>query len=197
MTSTTDPMSASPISVHVKTCTKCGEQKPLEEYSRQRLGKLGRRANCKTCAKAYRAANLDRHRARDHEYAAANRQKILARQAEWRVGNRSRLRKQQAEYAAVNRDRILKQWADNPHFGWEANSRQRMRRAGFEPIIEHFTRDDLIARYGDACAHCGGPFEQLDHYPVPISRGGAHTLDNCRPSCADCNQESWREEVAP
>ena len=39
-----------------KTCTGCGETKPLEEYYKQKAGKYGRSARCKECVKAYRKA---------------------------------------------------------------------------------------------------------------------------------------------
>ncbi|WP_193043168.1 HNH endonuclease [Mycolicibacterium baixiangningiae] len=86
--------------------------------------------------------------------------------------------------------------AANPHIGWESMYRQRARQSGFEPVIETFTRADVIARYGDACAHCGGPFDELDHYPVPVRHRGPHTLENVRPSCTPCSRRSWREAVA-
>ena len=54
----------------------------------------------------------------------------------------------------------------------------------------------LVARYGDACFHCGGDFEELDHFPIPVSQGGPHALDNCRPSCTPCNQRSWKADAA-
>ena len=45
----------------------------------------------------------------------------------------------------------------------------------------------MIEEYGDQCWHCGGPFEELDHHPVPVYLGGAHKLSNVKPSCAGCN----------
>lgn len=35
--------------VKSRICTKCGEEKPLEEFSRNKQGKYGRRAFCKAC----------------------------------------------------------------------------------------------------------------------------------------------------
>ena len=34
-----------------KTCSKCGEEKSLSEYHKEKKGKLGVRAECKECAK--------------------------------------------------------------------------------------------------------------------------------------------------
>lgn len=35
-----------------KKCSKCREEKPLEDFYKQKAGKFGRRADCKVCAKA-------------------------------------------------------------------------------------------------------------------------------------------------
>lgn len=39
---------------------------------------------------------------------------------------------------------------------------------------------------GRVCEYCGGPCETTDHV-VPLSRGGANTLDNLVPACLWCN----------
>lgn len=142
----------------MKTCTKCREAKPLDEFSRNKASRDGRRPDCKECWSAYRAANRARIRERGREYYGANREKF----------------------------RIYR--AANPHIGWEASYAERARDIGFAPLVEHFTREELITRYGDQCFHCGGPFEELDHYPVPVAHGGAHTLDNTKPACLKCNR---------
>ena len=36
-----------------KTCTSCGETKPLSEYHRSKQGKEGRRAICRVCVREY------------------------------------------------------------------------------------------------------------------------------------------------
>ena len=36
----------------MKTCTKCGHTKPLEDYHREGAAKDGRRADCRDCAAA-------------------------------------------------------------------------------------------------------------------------------------------------
>lgn len=38
-----------------------------------------------------------------------------------------------------------------------------------------------------ACVYCGAPFAEVDHI-MPLSRGGAHVLDNLVPSCVPCNR---------
>lgn len=149
----------------MKTCTACGEVKPLDEYHRQ---KAGRRAQCKQC----RNRRSAKWRASNPEYMS-----------EWYAANPG--------YMAGYMDGY---YAANPHIMWEGNYRGKAKRYGFEPVVESFTRDELITRWGSSCWHCKtGPFEELDHFPVPIVRGGHHTLEGTRPSCRDCNRASWRE----
>ena len=53
----------------VKTCTKCGADKPLSEFNRRSLSKDGLRYECKSChtmvSTQYRERNLDYVRAKD------------------------------------------------------------------------------------------------------------------------------------
>lgn len=166
----------------MKTCTKCGEVKPLDEFHRNKASRDGRVTRCKSCVKAYQAEWRERPEVQAHkteydaEYRRQNRGAILAHMAEHYAENRDALRAQQAEYRQANR-----------HVRWETGYRVRAREYGFEPVVEPFTKAELVARWGDACWHCGGPFEELDHAVVPVALGGHHTLENCRPSCAPCN----------
>lgn len=36
----------------MKSCTKCGNDKPLDDFHRSKTGVQGRRANCKSCQSA-------------------------------------------------------------------------------------------------------------------------------------------------
>lgn len=118
-----------------KVCTKCGVEKELESFYREKSRSDGLTGWCRHCTNRRQAA-CD---------------------------------------------------AANPHLYWAKNYRFRMRRNGLPAIVEHFTREDLIARWGAACFHCGGPFEELDHFPEPVALGGDHTLEGTRPSCRSCN----------
>lgn len=174
----------------MKTCSKCHVEKPLEDFHRHKRCKGGRRGSCKACenkqAHEYRAANREAIRTQRAEYYVANREARTEYQTEYRSGKREPIRDYSTEYNAAN-----------PHVRWEFSFRRRTKRFGFEPVMESFTVDELIARWGPDCWHCGGQFESLDHYPIPVSRGGAHTLNNARPSCSDCNRKSWREDFTP
>lgn len=92
--------------------------------------------------------------------------------------------------------RLRKAWHSRAYRDrqWALDYRHRSKKAGHLPVVEFFTREDVIAAYGDACVHCEvGEFEQLDHYPVAVADGGHHTLENVRPSCGDCNRRGGLE----
>lgn len=175
-----------------KQCSKCKTIKPVSEFGKNRRAKDGRTYVCKACNKQYREENRERileskaryrskHKDAIAEYRRANRDRILDLQAQWRAKNEDKIRAEKAEYYK----RV------DPSRHWESTYRSRTKRFGFVGQLESFTKADLIDRYGDECFHCGGPFEQLDHYPVPVVRGGSHSLENCKPSCAACNHDSW------
>lgn len=175
----------------MKTCTKCGESKPLDQYHRNGRAHDGRKSHCKACVLAREALRRTRPEVKARsaewhaEYYADNRERLLARVAEYQ--SRPEVKARLADYRSTK-----------SHIFWESDYRARVEKYGYGhliPSMQSFTRDELIAKYGGECAHCGGPFEQLDHWPVPVTRGGVHSLDNCVPSCKACNQRSWRQDV--
>lgn len=199
-----------------KKCTKCGETKPLDEFNVHSMGKFGRRSQCRKCLHrkymdargeilAKQAAYRDAHRAekiaRDRAYYWRTRGERLARQREyreenldvirerdraWRAANIDKKREMDRAYYRVNADQIKARMRERGSH-WAGGYRTRCRALGLDPVVEDFTKPDVIERYGDSCFYCDtGAFEQLDHY-VPVKDGGPHTLDNVRPSCANCN----------
>ena len=187
-----------------KFCNGCLESKPLSEFNRCRSKRDGRQSRCATCTRTaslkWAKENAERVKANDAAYYAENRERLAVKHSEYYRENRDRVLRHHADYAAENAETIKQRKAvyrtENPHIVWGMKYRRRAKEYGFNPVVESFTRDELIARWGDVCWHCGGEFVELDHFPVPVSRGGAHSLENCRPSCTPCNRRSWRTETA-
>ncbi len=83
-----------------KRCSKCGQEKPLEEFHRQPTGRHGRRADCKVSAAArsrkWRAENPETARASvrawtaRHKEATGSRAKDRYRPQRGRLGLRGR-----------------------------------------------------------------------------------------------------------
>ena len=102
-----------------KLCGKCGEIKPLKEFSKDVSRKDGCQRQCKCCTKAYREANRDRaieyHRKYSPKYYRENRETIIKRRSEhnndkprrleyvkeWRQENPEKIRSYSAKYKAL------------------------------------------------------------------------------------------------
>lgn len=165
----------------MKTCSDCGQAKPLDQFSPRKSTKDGLNYKCRECTslrnREYREANRERLRQYKKEKYEANKDEINAYGRAHYAANSERLKaKQRARHAA------------NKHHQWEHDFRRRSKGYGYTPVIKSFTEHDLIEKYGNACVHCGGPYEELDHHPVPVAFGGEHSLENCRPSCDPCNR---------
>ena len=62
-----------------RVCRKCGQEKPLEEFAKNKGCVLGHSHICKQCKaeqfRKYRAANPEKYRERSRKYRAANPEK--------------------------------------------------------------------------------------------------------------------------
>lgn len=76
-----------------RTCRICGQQKPLDEFPRNRRDALGRAKLCTICNRAHAKAWQQR-----------NRERYLARQRQWADANREYKRAQDRAYSAANRE---------------------------------------------------------------------------------------------
>lgn len=74
-----------------KSCTKCGDTKPLEEFSRETRSKDGRRSHCKLCDNASTARwerqNQQRRIEKSKRWAARNRKYKAEKLKEWEQRN--------------------------------------------------------------------------------------------------------------
>ena len=59
-----------------KTCSKCGEEKLLDEFNRDKTRKDGRRSRCKLCVRKYRQDNKEKIAAWGKQYYQDNKEKI-------------------------------------------------------------------------------------------------------------------------
>lgn len=102
-----DADSAAVPDLQTKACTRCGEMKPVGEFSPQARGKFGCKAECKRCialrAKTHREANPDKVAASASSYRASNPDKIKESSAAWALRNADKIK-----------DGAAKRYADNP-----------------------------------------------------------------------------------
>jgi len=134
---------------------------------------------------------LARHRKEQREYYrryyqehAESRRAYSRTRVDYRAAWYRRHRRDQAIYHAqweiLNRDRF-----------YEKEARRRAHKAG-SPIIDLLDRLALYNRDNWTCYLCGIRCTRrnitLDHI-IPLSRGGAHTVENQRVACRSCNSK--------
>lgn len=170
-------------------CSKCSHEKTPESFGLDTRSKTGRQARCRECqaadARDRRAANPDqtRERARQRYRSGDNRQKVAERNQNYYQRNKEALIAYTVEWQQKNPEKAQT-------YRWKADYKQRSIAASCTPVFgeDEVTRKAVVSLYGDRCWHCKtGLFEHLDHFPVAVGQGGAHTLENVRPSCVSCN----------
>lgn len=177
-----------------KTCRPCGETKPLDGFNRHRRSRDGRASHCRDCQRQrkvqYRSQQHVRERERRYTEQWRAENPDYCREYLTRPEVRERRREYHAQYRAANRDRILERkarWRAKGAGSWEKYT-ERRQAYGLPIIGGIITRDEIAAAYGEACFHCGGLFEHIDHYPLPVRHPDcSHTLDNVKPACSSCN----------
>lgn len=89
-----------------RVCRKCGQEKPLEEFVKDKTRELGYSYTCKHCRREHAC-----------KYRADNHEKVLERTRKWRVDNPEKVREYDRRYRADNHEKILeygrKHYAEN------------------------------------------------------------------------------------
>lgn len=175
--------------------------------------KSGLLAVCKVCnnaaSNAYRKNNPEKRKETCKNHYQKNRERILESQAKYRKtpyrraymeayyhNNRDHITLLRAQRYLKTRDHALQQARlykrQNPHIVKRLNW---TRRAKFRGSFTEAEWLELCEKYGSKCLRCGRSDVRLtvDHI-VPISKGGANTLDNVQPLCQSCNSRK-RDKV--
>lgn len=96
-----------------KVCTKCGIDKPLECYSKQKAGKYGRTARCKDCRNKYRREILRKRphvKAQEREYHERTRARRNELARKRYAENPDHFRKKRKRYYHENRELELERY---------------------------------------------------------------------------------------
>lgn len=186
----------------MKTCTKCGETKPLEDFYSDKRRKDGRYSHCKPChldcGRSWRSRNPDaakRAYQRNRVYESERKKRLRREQPEvlrerWDRYYKKNITKIEAARAARREEAVqrTREWQRrNPEKVRIHSNNRRARKvqapgnASFEDVQR------LLNRYQHRCAYCGSNDRiQIDHV-VPLNRGGTNYIGNLLPACKRCN----------
>jgi len=146
-----------------KTCTKCGETKPITKFYKHRRYRDGLRSECKNCTsnvnRVWRESNKDVKRAINKNWYEGNKERRAATEKAWREANKER------------RAAVKKAWREkNPkktrlyYKLWN----RRVRRATPKWLTEEH-KQKILATYNQArdCTMTTGELYHTDHI-VPL-----------------------------
>jgi len=112
----------------VKECSKCGEEKPLSDFHKQKLGKYGFRSQCKKCRKEHCQRNKEQMK----KYRQENKEHISKRMKKYRQEKKEYLEEYRKKHYQDNKE-YYKQW--NQENRGRINERVKQRRQS-DPIFK-------------------------------------------------------------
>lgn len=155
----------------IKICSKCGLEKDLTDFYRDRASKDGFRSDCKAC-----------HTPVVLRYQATERGRAVAKQVDIkRTGTKKRKashNRATARYKQTERGRLVEN---------ACSHRRRELKAGLDA---NFSREDILEvyyRFDHRCFRCGSrECLSIDHHK-PLSHGFGLSHDNAVLLCRFCN----------
>lgn len=188
----------------LKKCGKCHVIKDIEQFGKCKGRPDGRHPTCKECRREYARQNRDKIAEYKRSYYLNNKDKILESQKmryslglgthrEYRIKNRDRISKYNRLYRSSNIEKCREL-----NFKWKQNNldrvriieaRRRVRISGnaIESLPSDFWQT-MLEFYGERCMvpGCTNIELTLDHI-IPVSKGGAHAIDNFQILCKSHN----------
>lgn len=89
-----------------KTCTKCGEVKARDRFSKSAREKDGLQAWCKDCRGAYREENREKRKEYNKAYEQGNKEKTASRKRKHYQENKERILTKSKDYRNENKEKI-------------------------------------------------------------------------------------------
>lgn len=187
----------------LKKCTKCGETKPLEQFSKNKTKKDGLHSNCKSCDVAYHVVRAKRHRENPVTYSVTDTKlcgtcKQIKSTIEFSKSTRAKdglqgsckackaaWRTDHPELCAaysVNRQR------EHPEqYAAYCAARRAKKKLSKEDHAESIAHRKAIK--DDFCYYCEqrSIYMEYDHV-IPLSRGGTDRYWNIVRCCQTCNR---------
>lgn len=174
----------------MKVCIKCGLDKPLSDYHKNKNRKDGVTVICKPCAisksgkwqkenKEKVNAVVRKNYAKNLEYSRTKRRERVKR---WYKNNAESQRKRTREYAIAH-----------PESKRISEQKRRIRKLNNGEYL--ILPKEINKFLSSNCNNCGtSELITLDHI-IPISRGGSHSVGNLQSLCRSCNSSKNNKTI--
>ena len=184
-----------------KRCSKCGVDKPLSEYHKDKQTSSGFTYACRECrrlkTKQWQSANNDRRVAYGTQWRSEKREYDKQRKAVWYQGRseqqRDRVRLWRKNNPEKRRAQIRAYYKAKPDKIRTIAARRRARIIGQGGSYTEQEWVSLKTHYDYTCLRCNRREPDIrltaDHV-IPIARNGSSYIDNIQPLCDECNR--WK-----
>jgi len=207
-----------------KKCSKCGEIKETNCFSKRKTSKDGFRGTCRTCEKEnfykYREENKEKELKRVKKWKDENIEHVKkyveenkARRKLYFVQYNIEHRKQLAEYRIKNieikTEYLLKYYVDNKESILKSVNNYRIKNKGKCNILHQryearkrklpctltFVQwESIKTHFNNRCAYCGEKLPLAQEHFMPVVKGGEYTHNNIIPSCQSCNSSKGTKD---
>jgi len=178
-----------------KVCRKCGNPRPLDQYSKDGKSPDGLNYWCKPCWQKHRSQNKEYRRRYNQEWRKNNPEGTKQQAKRYSIKHASKESLRVAQWKAQNPERVRHQARVHraTHL-WKYREHYHRRKAALKRAIAQLTKQEwewLLGQSGNCCVYCGrhesecGKLQQ--EHVIPVSKGGAYTVTNIVPSCRSCN----------
>lgn len=202
----------------MRTCTRCGESKPLEDFYCRADNLEGRATECKVCSSArnirWREKNEEHCKEYDHTRYANNAEQSKEATRKWNKENKDKKAANAKRWKLLNPEKVK---ASSINY-YEKHKKQRQvyerawRQANADKLRERdhrrraiknnadgsFTKkefSELCIKHGNICVCCGEEKKMTIDHIVPLSKGGSNSIDNIQPLCLSCNSKKYVHTV--
>lgn len=193
----------------MKACSKCGEIKSAEGFSRDRRARDGFQSQCKICARQYRQSDKVKQANRKYEQTEKGkqtrqqyRQSDKRKQSQQKYQQSEKYKQYQRQYNQSENGKQVKQQYRQSENGKQYHRKNgNIRRTRKTQAGGTYTSTEwynLCEFYNFHCLRCNKKllFEKLtlDHVK-PISKGGTSFIWNTQPLCNRCNNSKGNKEI--
>lgn len=212
-------MSDADSTLQLRPCKRCGEEKQISEFDKNKKCRDGHLATCKACRRDYsrsyyeahadkirnrvkewRLSNPDRCKENAEKWAENNKEKVAEIKRQWRERNREKENAKAVERRKLDpsarRAANIKYYKANRerYRTYLRNRRAAMRKA--PGLHSHKDIEDLLRLQRGMCANCGERLNgkhDVDHI-YPISKGGSNDPSNLQLLCGTCNRSKGAKD---
>lgn len=184
----------------MKTCTRCGIEKPFSEFVKRRASRDGLNIYCKECHnklnKKWATDNPEKNKESKKKWQKNNPERFKESIEKWRKNNPKKYSNSVEYRREYHKNRYkndpeyykkrYKEWVkNNPEKIKNYKSRRRARKKsnGVFVILEK----ELKKIYSSPCFACGATENLTQEHLIPVSRGGRHSIGNLTTLCHSCN----------